>query len=115
MWHEKILLVDDNLEFLQLLASIVKTHFQVYEATGVQEAIKVLKSVTVDAICSDFNMRDGTGLDLLKILRQHDVKTPFMLMSANDDGHLTSEAQSWGASFCCKMDYVLIEKIKGML
>lgn len=111
---KRILIVDDNIEFLELLSSILKKHFQTYEATGVKEAINLLENVTVDAICSDFNMMDGTGLDILKQLRQQDVKIPFMLMSASDDRYLVNEAQSWGASFCCKTDYDLIAKIKGL-
>lgn len=109
---KRILIVDDSIEFLGLLSSILKKHFQIYEATGVQEAIKLLEAVTVDAICSDFNMRDGTGLELLKMLHQQDIRIPFMLMSASDDRHLANEVQSWGASFCCKTDYDLIAKIK---
>ncbi len=59
---KRILIVDDNieflefLEFLELLPSILKQHFQTYEATGVKEAINLLENVTVDVICSDFNM-----------------------------------------------------------
>lgn len=112
---KRILIVDDNIEFLGLFSSVLKQHFQTYEATGVQEAIKLLESIAVDAICSDFNMRDGTGLELLKMLRLQDVKTPFMLMSADDDRHLANTARSCGASFCCKTDYDLIEKTKGLI
>ncbi len=112
---KRILIVDDNIELLGVIPSILKHHFQIYEATGVQEAIKLLETVAVDAICADFNMRDGTGLELLKQLRQQDVKIPFMLMSAGDDRHLENEAQSWGASFCCKTDFDLITKIKAMV
>ncbi len=111
---KKFLIVDDDEEFLGLLSSILEQHFKIYKATRVQEAIKLLESVTVDAICSDYNMRDGTGLELLKQLHQQDVKIPFMLISASDDRHLANEAQSWGASFCCKTDYDLIAKIKGL-
>lgn len=109
-----LLIVDDNEEFLGLLSSILERNFKIYKATRVQEAIKLLESVTVDAICSDYNMRDGTGLELLKQLHQQDAKIPFMLMSASDDRYLANEAQSWGASFCCKTDYDLIAKIKGL-
>lgn len=108
------LIVDDNEEFLGLLSSILQRQFKIYKATGVQDAIKLLESIAVDAICSDYNMRDGTGLELLKMLRQQNVKIPFMLMSASDDRYLTNEAQSWGASFCCKTDYDLLAKIKGL-
>jgi len=80
----------------------------------VKEAINLLENVTIDAICSDFNMMDGTGLDILKQLRQQDVKIPFILISASDDRHLANEVQSWGASFCCKTDFNLITKIKNL-
>lgn len=109
------LIVDDNEEFLELLSSVLQRHFKIYKATGVQDAVKLLESIAVDAICSDYNMRDGTGLELLKMLRQQDVKIPFMLMSASDDRYLAKKAQSWGASFCCKTDYDLIAKITEMV
>lgn len=114
---KRILLVDDDMRFLTLLDSALSEQFHVYEATGVQEAIKQLETVTVDAICSDFNMRDGTGLELLRMLRQQDVKIPFMLMSANDDFdyHLSNEVQKWNTTFCCKTDYDFIAKIKAMV
>ena len=74
----------------------------------------MLESVTVDAICSDYNMNDGTGLELLKMLRQQDIKIPFMLMTAGDDRHLVNEVHSWGAEFCNETDNKLIEKIKAI-
>ncbi len=112
---KRILIVDDNFEFLRLLSSILKKDFEIFEATGVQKAIKLLETVAVDAICSDFNMRDGTGLELLQTLRQQDVKIPFMLMSASDDYYLANEVQSWSGSFCCKTAYDFLERIKSMV
>ncbi len=109
------LIVDDNEEFLGSLSYILQRHFKIYKATRVQDAVKLLESITVDAICSDYNMRDGTGLELLKQLHQQDVKIPFMLISASDDRHLANEAQSWGASFCCKTDYAFLSKITKMV
>lgn len=76
--------------------------------------MKVLETVTVDAICSDLNMKDGTGLELLEKLRQEDVKVPFLIMSGTDDVFLRNEAQIYGAIFCCKTDFELIAKINAM-
>ena len=71
----KILVVDDNLDYLELLASVLGKYFEVYEATGVKDALRVLgdKEKEIEAICSDYNMRDGTGLDLLEKVRQEAV------------------------------------------
>jgi DNA-binding NtrC family response regulator len=113
---KSILLVDDEMDWLNIMSSIFeKQHFKVHKATGVQSALKALKNNTVDIICSDFNMRDGTGLELLENLQQENVTTPFMLMSAIDDTRLEYEAQRLNASFCCKTDYELVSKIKTML
>lgn len=108
---KQILVVDDDMDFLRLLSSILRKEAQVYEATGVKDAIKLLETVSVDAICSDFSMRDGTGLELLQMLRQQGVAVPFLLMSGQDDRHPAKEVHSWGASFCCKTDYELVAKI----
>lgn len=110
-----LLIVDDNREFLRLLASILKKQFQIYEAMGVNDALKVLETVTVDAICSDYSMKDGTGPELLKTLRLEDIHLPFLLMSDFDDNHIINEAHNYGASFCCKTDYDLITKIKALV
>ena len=40
---KRILVIDDDMEFLQLLSSILQKQFQVYEATGVAEAMKCWK------------------------------------------------------------------------
>ena len=53
---KKLLIVDDNLDYLRLLVSIMKNHFEVYEASGVKEALQVLEDTEIEAICSDFNM-----------------------------------------------------------
>ena len=66
----QLLLVDDDRSFLEALSSILKQDFQVCVATGIIKAKQILLPETVDAVCSDFHMRDGTGLELLKWLRE---------------------------------------------
>lgn len=111
---KRILVVDDNIEFLRLLSSLLQKQFQTYEATGVEDALKVLETVTVDAICSDLNMGDGTGLELLQKLRLADSHIPFLLMSGMNDYFIISEVESYGAQFCAKTDLDLLMKIKAM-
>lgn len=112
---KRILIVDDDLGFLRLLSSLLEQdQLLIYKATGVQEAIELLENTTVDAICSDYSMRDGTGLELFQKLRLRDVKIPFMIMSANDDYRFINEIESWGASFFGKTSYELIDRIKAL-
>ena len=110
---KKLLIVDDNLDFLGFLVSILKEHFEVYEASGVKEALQVLENPEIEAVCSDFNMKDGTGLNLLEEIRQKGITVPFLLMSGDDDCLLEQKTKLCRGVFCSKADYDLIEKING--
>ena len=74
---KRILVVDDNTEYLQVLSNVLSNDFDTIKVTGVKDALDILQAITVDAICSDFNMKDGTGLDLLVEIRQKGNPCPF--------------------------------------
>lgn len=99
---KRIMVVDDNTEYLQVLLSVLSSDFDTIKATGIKEALDILQVITVDAICSDFNMKDGTGLDLLEIIRQKGLKTPFLLMSGDDSRALEQKVKLYYGDFCCK-------------
>ena len=80
---KRLLLVDDNIQFLELLSGVLNGHFHIYKATGVQEALRVIETAAVDAVCSDFNMRDGTGLELLEQLRSKGVQGVYEIISGH--------------------------------
>lgn len=111
---KKLLVIDDNLNYLGFLVSVLKKHFEVYKASGIEEALQVLENTGIEAICSDFNMKDGTGLDLLREIRQRNLDTPFLLMSGDDDVTLEKETKHYGGVFCCKTDYDFIAKVKAL-
>ena len=110
----KLFVIDDNLDFLGFLASTLEKYFEVYTATGVKDALRLLEHQKVEAICSDYNMKDGTGLELLEDIRQKGITVPFLLMSGDDDCLLEQKAKLCGGVFCSKVDYDLIEKIKSI-
>ncbi len=112
---KRILVVDDNTEYLQILSSVLSGEFDTIEATGVKDALDTLQAITVDAICSDFNMKDGTGLDLLETIRQKGLKMPFLLMSGDDSRTLEQIAKLYYGDFCCKTDSDLVKKIRGLV
>ena len=112
---KRILVVDDNTEYLQVLSNVLSNDFDTIKATGVKDALDILQAITVDAICSDFNMKDGTGLDLLEEIRQKRITVPFLLMSGDDDCLLKKQTKFYGGVFCCKTDYDLIGKIKALI
>lgn len=112
---KRILVVDDNTEFLQTLSTVLSGDFDTIKATGVMDALNTLQTIAVDAICSDFNMKDGTGLDLLETIRQKGLKTPFLLMSGDDSRTLEQKVKLYYGDFCCKTDSDLVKRIKALV
>ena len=112
---KRILVVDDNTEYLQVLSNVLSNDFDTIKATGVKDALDILQAITVDAICSDYNMKDGTGLELLEDIRQKGINVPFLLMSGDEDYLLEQKAKLCGGVFCSKTDCDLIGKIKELI
>lgn len=112
---KRILVVDDNTEYLQVLSNVLSNDFDTIKATGIKDALDILQAITVDAICSDYNMKDGTGLELLEDIRQKGINVPFLLMSGDDDYLLEQKAKLCGGVFCSKTDCDLIGKIKELI
>lgn len=109
---KKLLLIDDNEQFSKLLAGLLKEDFQVFFANSINSALKVMEDVAADAICSDYHMTDGTGIDLLQKLRADGCQLPFLLISGSEDDRIILQAKLNGASFCCKASYDLVAEIK---
>ncbi len=112
---KRILLVDDDETFRYALSELLRKEFEVFESFGVKDALKKLKTASVDLICSDYNMRDGTGLDLLHSCMERNISVPFMLMSADDSNSLSSKTELYGITFCEKADCEFIKKIRAMI
>ena len=101
-----ILVVEDNIDALELLASwirnVLKGH--AYTACNVREAIEILGTHSFDMIVCDYQMPDGAGADVLRYLRQHQIMTPTILFSAHSD--LSMELESPLSHIIRDKDYV---------
>lgn len=107
---KKILLVDDEYSFLQILDMALSKYFETYTATGVREAIDILKQNEIDLICSDLYMRDGTGVDLLQAVKKYDRNISFILLSGSDYNFDIKMAEHYGATFIPKSEIDLIQQ-----
>lgn len=112
---KQILIVDDDETFRCILAESLRKEFEALESFGVNDALKKLETSSVDLICSDYNMRDGTGLDLLQSCKEMNISVPFMLMSADDGSHLSRKADLYGITFCEKTEREFLNKIRAMI
>lgn len=62
-----VLIVDDDQMQVKALTRSLKSDFQIVPAGSVEEAIDVLRTMQVDAIIADLELKEGTGLDVLRV------------------------------------------------
>lgn len=81
--NEKILIVDDELDILEMLSSFL-THegFQVKVAPGGHAAIEIFKSEPFDLVISDMRMPGMNGLTVMRRLKEMDEDIEVIILTA---------------------------------
>ncbi len=99
-----LLIIEDNLELLELLTSMLGHDFVISTATSVQAALTAIRSSKPDVVLADVMLPDGTGLELLEQLPvlMTGFAPPVVFLSAAADEALRVDALAKGAS-----DFVL--------
>lgn len=93
-----LLLIDDNQEFLESLSDIFSDlNYSIRSVPSITEAEKILQKSDIDAIISDYNLIDSTGIDLLARIRKDGLSTPFILISGNVTTELVFSGLRLGA------------------
>ncbi|WP_461208622.1 sigma-54-dependent transcriptional regulator [Desulfocurvus sp. DL9XJH121] len=95
---EKILIVDDEQDFLDILKrSLGRQGYVVHTAATVGEAWNALSETMYDLVISDLAMEPAGGLELLKQLRSIDSILPFIIMTGAGSIESAVEAIKFGA------------------
>ena len=93
----RILIAEDNSDLRLLLES--ELTLRGYDVQSFPDPISAMMSLleegTVDVVISDFEMREASGIDFYKALRESQFTMPFILMSGNTEIR-TSEVKSLG-------------------
>ena len=77
-----LLLVDDDLPFLQRLGRAMETRgFTVTMAESVHEGIKLVRQNTPDYAVVDMRLEDGNGLDIVGILQEKQADTRVIVLT----------------------------------
>ncbi len=95
----KILVVDDNLEFLsQLKWAATGTDREVVTASGTEEALKQIQQQAFDVIITDLHMKDeNSGLKVLKAAKKKDICTQVIMVTAYGTPEISVETMRLGA------------------
>ena len=81
----RILLLEDDEALGRSICMALETpNCTVTHCSTRLQAIKILQGVVFDLLILDINLPDGSGLELLRTLRQNGTSTPAILLTAND-------------------------------
>jgi len=77
------------------------------EAGSVREALVGIKTTLPEAVVLDISLPDGSGVDVLKFIRQHNLKLSVVVLTSNPYDALRSKCQSLGAA-------AVLDKLEGL-
>jgi len=96
--QERILVVDDAPETLEVLRrNLASRGYQVFTAPGVDDALRVLETETVDLVITDYKMPRVSGLDLVRHVRENYRDTEVMMITGYASIGGAVEAVKFGA------------------
>lgn len=90
-----VLIVEDDKTTLKIAIKILKTIANnIYEATNGESALEFLKSNSsqIDVIISDLSMPVMNGIELIKNLKQLNINTPIVLLTAEESASVLIDA-----------------------
>ena len=77
------------------------------EAGSVREALVGIKATLPEVVVLDISLPDGSGVDVLKFIRQHNLKLSVVVLTSNPYDALRSKCQSLGAA-------AVLDKLEGL-
>jgi len=99
MADKKILVVDDEIEFLEMLRiRLEASGYEVITATNGEDALKKVKSEKPNAVLLDVLMPGIDGIEVLKKIRKEDKDLPVFIITAFSNEERFKMANSLGAS-----------------
>ena len=108
-----LLIIEDDLSFSSILSNILKKDYSIYLAFSLKQASQILMENKIDYICSDYNLTDGFGIEIIKFFKKCNKKIPVIIMTASLDNQITESTRSSGAiSAIEKGDCDFLTKLK---
>lgn len=95
----RVLLIDDNLEFLDVATTLLEGHdFEIVEkALNGEEGLKAAISLQPDVVVLDISMPHMNGFEVARRLRQQKNRAGIVLLTFHEDVDYVHAARSVGA------------------
>ncbi len=98
-----LIVEDDALTAKQLSKLLKEEKYDCDVATGYNQAGELIDKNSYALILLDWNLGDGDGLTLLKEMRELDIQTPVLMLSANSEIDDRVKVLDYGADdYLCK-------------
>jgi DNA-binding NarL/FixJ family response regulator len=105
-----VFIVEDSPKTREELADLLaneKGFAVVGEAGSVGEALIGIKTTLPEAVLLDISLPDGSGVEVLKFIRQHDLKLFVVVLTSDPYDALRTKCQSLGAA-------AVLDKLEGL-
>ncbi len=80
-----ILLVEDDKSFGYVLSEYIQLkNYNVNWVETEKEALEALKSSAFDLVILDINLKQASGYDIAKVIREENISVPFIFLTARD-------------------------------
>lgn len=98
----KILIIEDDLTFSQLLEGFIKKHgHEPVIVHDVKNALKILSQDEFQLLLIDYRLPDGNGFDILAHVREKGISSPIVIMTSFNDVRTAVKSIQLGA-----IDYI---------
>ena len=95
---KQILLIEDDVSFSKMLKHFLERHkYAVTLSYNINSASTLLKNEKYDLVFTDLRLPDGSGLDLLKQIKDNKNKVPVVLMTGYAEVSTAVQAMKQGA------------------
>lgn len=108
------LIADDHAIVRKGLSLIICEEFvdaNIYEASNSSETLNLIKKKSFDAILLDISMPGQNGLEILKQIRDMNIKTPILILSVYPEDQYAARVLKAGASGYLNKDTATAELI----
>ena len=94
----KVLLIDDEKDFLNIMAErMLARGIEVSTTTSAEEALEMIESESYDAVIMDLMMPEMDGFKALKLFKESQPEVSIILLTANVPEETYKEAMALGA------------------
>ncbi|MCE5272824.1 response regulator [bacterium] len=81
---KKIVLIDDDLEFMKIVADtlgLLGYHSLLFQ--NPRQALETVQQIEIGLVITDFHMQEMTALDVIKAIKTHDASIPVIVVTGD--------------------------------